>query len=54
MKKKDTMTIRRKWLNKVLDALEMLEEKAETNGESGLMYEMLKTLKANTEIKNRG
>lgn len=26
-------------------------EKAETNGESRLMYEMLKTLKANTEIK---
>ena len=53
MKKKDTMTIRREWLNEVLDALEMLEEKAETNGESGLMYEMIKTLKANTEIKNR-
>ena len=53
MKKKDTMTIRKEWLNEVLDALEMLEEKAETNGESGLMYEIIKTLKANTEIKNK-
>lgn len=54
MKKKDTMTIRREWLNEVLDTLEMLEEKAETNGESRLMYEMLKTLKRNTEIKEQG
>lgn len=51
MKKKDTMKMRREWLNEVLDTLEILEEKAETNGESRLMYEMLKTLKANTEIK---
>lgn len=54
MKKKDTMTIRREWLNEVLDRLEMLERKAETNGESRLMCEMLITLKDNLEIKKQG
>lgn len=51
MKEKDTMIIRKEWLKEVLNTLEILEEKAETNGESGIMYEMLKTLKANIEFK---
>jgi hypothetical protein len=54
MKKKDTMTIRREWLNEVLDTLEMLEEKAETNGESRLMYEIMKVIKENIEIREIG
>lgn len=51
MKKKDTMTIRREWLNEVLDTLEMLERKAETNGESKIMYKMMKALEENVEIE---
>lgn len=51
MKEKDTMIIRKEWLKEVLNILEILEEKAETNGESGIMCEMLKTLKANIEFK---
>jgi hypothetical protein len=50
MKKKDTMTIREEWLMEVLDTLEMLEDKAETNGESKVMFEMIKTLRDNLEI----
>ena len=50
MKKKDTMEIREEWLMEVLDTLEMLEDKAETNGESKVMYEMIRTLKDNLEI----
>lgn len=48
--KKDTMTIREEWLVEVLDTLEMLEDKAETNGESKVMYAMIRTLKENLEI----
>ena len=51
MKEKDTMIIRKEWLNEVLNTLEILEEKAETNGESGVMCEILKTLKTNIEFK---
>ncbi len=51
MKKKDTMEIREEWIMEVLDTLEMLERKAETNGESKIMYEMLKALKENVEIE---
>ena len=51
MKKKDTMTIREEWLMEVLDTLEMLEDKAETNGESKIMYEMMKAIEENIEIK---
>lgn len=51
MKKKDTMKMRREWVNEVLDTLNDLEEKAETNGESGLMWEILKTVRDNIEIE---
>lgn len=51
MKKKDTMIIRKEWLNEVLNTLEILEEKAETNGESRIMCEILKILKTNIEFK---
>ena len=51
MKKKDTMEIRGEWIVEVLDALEMLERKAETNGESKIMYEMMKALGENVEIE---
>ncbi len=51
MKKKDTMEIRETWLNEVLDTLVELERKAETNGESKIMYEMLQALRANIEIE---
>lgn len=54
MKKKDTMEIREEWLMEVLDTLEMLEDKAETNGESKVMYTMIKTLKDNLEIGKQG
>ena len=50
MKKKDTMKMRREWVDEVLDALDELEEKAETNGESCLMWEILKTVRDNIEI----
>jgi hypothetical protein len=48
--KKDTMKMRKEWVNEVLDALDDLEEKAETNGESALMWEILKTVRENIEI----
>jgi hypothetical protein len=51
MKKKDTMKMRREWVNEVLDTLNDLEEKAETNGESALMWEILKTVRENIEIE---
>lgn len=51
MKKKDTMTIRREWLNEVINTLEELEGNAEINGESRLMYEIMKVVKENIEIK---
>lgn len=54
MKKKDTMKMRREWVNEVLDTLDDLEEKAETNGESRLMYEIMKVVKENIEIKEQG
>ena len=50
MKKKDTMKLRKEWVNEVLDALDDLEERAETNGESALMWEILKTVRENIEI----
>jgi hypothetical protein len=49
--KKNTMKMRREWINEVLDTLNDLEEKAETNGESGLMWEILKTVRDNIEIE---
>jgi hypothetical protein len=51
MKKKDTMEIREEWIMEVFDALEMLERKAETNGESKIMYEMMKAIEENVEIE---
>ena len=54
MKKKDTMKMRREWVNEVLDALDDLEERAETNGESALMWEILKTVRENIEIGEQG
>ena len=54
MKKKDTMKMRREWVNEVLDALDDLEERAETNGESALMWEILKTVRENIEIEQGG
>lgn len=54
MKKKDTMKMRREWVNEVLDTLNDLEEKAETNGESALMWEVLKTVRDNIEIIEQG
>ena len=54
MKKKDTMEIREEWLMEVLDTLEMLEDKAETNGESKVMYAMIRALKDNLEIGEQG
>ena len=50
MKKKDTMTIRREWLNEVINTLGELEGDAETNGESKLMYEIMQVIKENIEI----
>lgn len=52
--KKDTMKMRREWINEVLDTLDDLEAKAETNGESGLMWEILKTVRDNIEIEEQG
>lgn len=54
MKKKNTMKMRREWVNEVLDTLNDLEEKAETNGESALMWEILKTVRENIEIGEQG
>jgi hypothetical protein len=51
MKKKDTMEIREEWIIEVFDALEMLERKAETNGESKIMYAMMKAIEENVEIE---
>lgn len=51
MKKEDTMTIRREWLNGVINTLEELEGNANTNGESKLMYEIMKVVEKNIEIK---
>lgn len=51
MKKKDTMKMRREWINEVFDALDDLEEKAETNGESALMWILLNTVRENIEIQ---
>ena len=51
MKKKDTMTIREEWLMEVFDTLEELERKAETNGESKIMYAMMKAIEENVEIE---
>lgn len=51
MKKKDTMEIREEWIMEVFDALEMLERKAETNGESKIMYAMMKAIEENVEIE---
>ena len=48
--KKDTMKMRKECVNEVLDALDDLEEKAETNGESALMWEILKTVRENIEL----
>lgn len=48
--KKDTMTIRDEWFIEVLDTLTMLEDKAETNGESKVVYEMAKALRDIVEI----
>ena len=49
--KKDTMKMRKEWVNEVLDVLNDREEKAETNGESALMWEILKTVRENIEIE---
>lgn len=51
MKKRDTMKMRREWVNEVLDVLDDLEEKAETKGESALMWEILKTVRENIEFE---
>lgn len=51
MKKKDTMIIRKEWLNEVINTLGELEGNAETNGESKLMYEIMKVVEKNIEIE---
>jgi len=45
MKDLKDMTIRREFVLRVLDALEELQKETETNGESALLYQMLKTAK---------
>lgn len=50
--KKDTMKMRREWVNEVFDTLDNLEEKAETNGESDLIWELLKIVRDNIEIED--
>lgn len=51
MKKEDTMIIRREWLNEVINTLGELEGNAKTNGESKLMYEIMKVVEKNIEIE---
>lgn len=51
MKKKDTMTVRKEWIFELLDTLEMMKDKAETNGESKVLHEMVKTLRDVIEIE---
>lgn len=51
MKKKDTMTVRKEWVFELLDTLEIMKDKAETNGESKVLHEMVKTLRSMLEIK---
>lgn len=45
MKDLKDMTIRREFVLRVLDALEELQKETKTNGESALLYQMLKTAK---------
>lgn len=49
--KKDTMKMRKEWVDEMFDALDNLEEKAETNGESDLIWELLKMVRDNIEIE---
>lgn len=39
------MKIRKEFVNEVIDTMEALGAKAETNGESALLYEMMKTMR---------
>ena len=43
--------MRKEWFFEVLDALEMLKNKAETKGEHKIMYELAKTLRNYIEIE---
>ena len=39
------MKIRKEFVNEVIDSMEALGAKAETNGESALLYRMMKTMR---------
>jgi hypothetical protein len=39
------MKIRKEFVNEVIDTMETLGARAETNGESALLYEMMKTMR---------
>lgn len=47
---KDTMEIRGEFINEVLDYLEHLMARTETEGEEKLLYEMILTMKENLEF----
>lgn len=40
---KESLIIRKEFVIKILDTLEDLQKEAQTNGESALLYQMLKT-----------
>lgn len=45
------MKMRREWVDEMLDTLNDLEEKAETDSESDLMWEVLKMVRESIEIQ---
>lgn len=49
--KKDTTKMRREWVDELLDVLDDLETKAETDGESDLIWEVLKTVRYSIDIE---
>ena len=49
--KKDTIKMRREWVDELLDVLDDLEVKAETDGESDLIWEVLKTVRYSIDIE---
>lgn len=46
----ENMTIRREFIDEVLECLEHLIEQTETEGEEKLLYEMTLTMKENLEF----
>ena len=52
--KKDTMKMRREWVNELLNILDDFETKAETDGESDLMWEVLKIVRYSIDIEEQG